>query len=270
MTKFEELQAAHERLMEQSKAPADVTDFVTEVQREIQNMCVAAEDIPAPRERDQLRAILRFWASYVYDHTGTYPDTTLHPAITPGAKEPAESPGDTVFSYPQTISAEAAKSAGSVAPGAVTARSAAARAPTSLWWIVFAAGAALIVLLAVVYFATRPPSTTGSLPDRTEQVTTAQPSPFQPEIQWSVLTSGPSPFDANVWVAKLQLSATGGNDSYIFWVNGTRLPDASDNQFTVEGKGCEPQKPVVGVTSGGQATTLELVIHSPLPECPQP
>jgi hypothetical protein len=270
MTQFEELQAAHERLMEQSKAPEDVTGFVAEVQREIHNMCVAAEDIPAPRERDQLRAILRFWASYVYDRTGTYPDTTLHPAITTSAKEPSGLTGDTVYAYPATTSEEAAKSASSIAPDAVTGKPVSARAPTSLWWIVFAVGAALIVLLAVVYLATRPPSTAVNPPSGSEQVTTAQPSPFQPEIQWSVLTSGPSPFDANVWVYKLQLSATGGDGNYIFWVNGTRLPDISSNQFTVEGKDCVPEKPIVGVTSGGQATSLELVIPSPLPGCPQP
>jgi hypothetical protein len=73
MTKFEELQAAHERLLEQSKAPADTDAFVEEVQQAIQQMLVDAEQIPAPRERDQLRAILRFWASYVYDQQALIP-----------------------------------------------------------------------------------------------------------------------------------------------------------------------------------------------------
>jgi len=241
MTKFEELQAMHEHLMEQSKSPEDAAVFVDEVQHEIHNMCVAAEDISAPRERDQLRAILRFWASYVYDRTGTYPDTTLHPAKTaPRSEEPTE---------PEH-----------------------ARPP--LLWIALAAGAVFIVLLIAMVLKPElinPPSVP-PLPtaEATAQVTTARPSPFQPQIQWSVLTSGPSPFDANVWVVKLQISATGGNDSYIFWVNGTSLPDASNNQFTVAGKGCNPEKPIVGVTSGGQATSLELVIQSPLTNCQQP
>jgi hypothetical protein len=87
------------------------------------------------------------------------------------------------------------------------------------------------------------------------------------ELLWQDLTGGPSPFDPNAWAVRIQLSATGGNGAYIFWVNGVRLPDISENQFTVEGKGCEPEKPVVGVTSGGQATSLELVIQSPLPKC---
>ena len=238
MTKFEELQAMHEHLMEHSKAPVNVDAFVTDVQHGIQQMCVAAEDVPAPRERDQLRAILRFWASYVYDHTGTYPDTTLHPAKTARP------------SLPEADHTHA-----------------------PLLRIALAAGAAFIVLLAVMYFAPKmigPASSGGKPPDATADVTTARPSPSQPQIQWSVLTSGPSPFNDTVWVVKLQLSATGGDGNYIFWVNGDRLPDASNNQFTVEGTGCEEKKPVVGVTSGGQATSLELRIQSPLPSCPQP
>ena len=59
---------------------------------QIQHMCVAAEDISAPRERDQLRAILRFWASYVYDMTGTYPDTTLRPRDADQARPPVSEP----------------------------------------------------------------------------------------------------------------------------------------------------------------------------------
>ncbi len=88
-----------------------------------------------------------------------------------------------------------------------------------------------------------------------------------PQITWNILTAGPSPFDPNVWVTRLQLTATGGNGTYIFWVNGVRLLDVSDNQYTVEGEGCNPEKPVVGVTSGGQATSLELIIQSPLDAC---
>lgn len=239
MTKFEELQAMHEQLMEQSKSPDNVPAFVEEVQQEIHNMCVAAEDISVPRERDQLRAILRFWASYVYDQTGTYPDTTLHPART---APPAESPERH-------------------------------RTHPSLLRIVFTSGVVFMALLIVVYVTsqlllTRPLFI--APPNATEEVTTANPSPLQPQINSSTLTSGPSPFDEKVWVVRLQLSATGGNGTYIFWVNGEHLPDASNNQFTVEGKSCDPEKPVVGVTSGGQATSLQLIIQSPLPGCQPP
>lgn len=246
MTTFEELQAAHERLLEQSTAPPDVAAFVKDVQREIQAMGMAAADISAPRERDQLRAIMRFWASYVYDHTGTYPDTTLQPALQPArSAQPASNPP----------------------------RSSRSRIP--LLGIALAAGAAFIVLLALL-------SSWGTMqmvgpaavstPNGSAQVEATAEPPSAPslEIQWNILTAGPSPFDPNAWAVKLQLGATGGNDSYIFWVDGIRLPDISENHFTVEGAGCEPQIRVVGVTSGGQATSLELTIHSPLSGCPQP
>jgi len=239
MTKFEELQTAHEHLMEQSNAPEDAVAFVAKVQHEIHNMCVAAEDIPAPRERDQLRAILRFWASYVYDHTGTYPETTLRPART-ASIPPEPPPPDSDQTRPP------------------------------LFRIALAAGVVLSVLLVVVALVPTvfgPAPTPAKPPNATAEVTTGRPSPAQPEIQWNVLTSGPSPFDDNVWAVKLQLSATGGNGNYIFWANGTRLPDITNNQFIVEGKDCTPEKPVVGVTSGGQATSLELTIMSPLTEC---
>ncbi|CAG0934467.1 hypothetical protein TFLX_03504 [Thermoflexales bacterium] len=236
MTPFEELQAAHERLMEQSKAPADVDAFVTEVQRGIHQMCVAAEQIPAPRERDQLRAILRFWAAYVYDHTGTYPDTTLHPAVTP-SKPALESVSQ-------------------------------ARPP----WLAIAALAGIILLLALIQVTAPRRSSAPQTPPFSMQVVATAESPTAPslEITWKIVTAGPSPFDAKVWAIKLQLGATGGSGDYIYWVNGARLPDSSDNQFTVEGKGCDAEKSVVGVTSGGQATSIELDVQSPLPECAQP
>jgi hypothetical protein len=234
MTKFEELHAAHERLMEQSKSPKDPAAFVEDVQHEIHNMCVAAEDIPAPRERDQLRAILRFWASYVYDQTGTYPDTTLHPA-----KATPAGPSDPNGVHP------------------------------SLFRIVIAAGAALIVLLIVVAIV-RPPTGqpfTGVTADASVNVISPRPATGQLTPQYNVLTSGPSPFDENVWVVKLQLDASGGDGNYIFWMNGVRLPDDSNNQYTVEGTDCNPEKPIMGVTSGGQATSLELVVQPPLSKC---
>ncbi|HSD84157.1 MAG TPA: hypothetical protein VLG46_09875 [Anaerolineae bacterium] len=234
MTKFEELQAVHGRLMEQSKAPADINAFVEEVQRAIQQMGVAATQIPAPRERDQLRAILRFWAAYVYDHTGTYPDTTLRPAVT------------------------------SINPVIESA----SRPP----WLAIAALLIVIVLLVLIqvlkptgHSAPQPPAYTTTIK------VTAEPSTSPSlRITWKVATAGPSPFDANAWAVKLQLGAAGGNGDYIFWADGARLPDISSTQFTVEGKGCAAEKPVVGVTSGGQATSIELDVQSPLPECQQP
>ena len=89
-------------------------------------------------------------------------------------------------------------------------------------------------------------------------------------LQWRVVTAGPSPFNSNVWTARLELSATGGNGQYVFWLNNQRLPDTSPNQFTVESSACDIVGQVVGVTSGGQAAAQSLAVHSPLPNCLPP
>jgi hypothetical protein len=89
-------------------------------------------------------------------------------------------------------------------------------------------------------------------------------------LQWRVVTAGPSPFNSNVWTARLELSATGGNGQYIFWVNNQRLPDTSPDQFTFESSACDRVGQIVGVTSDGQAVSQALVVHSPLPACATP
>ncbi|HTP11574.1 MAG TPA: hypothetical protein VMP08_25145, partial [Anaerolineae bacterium] len=85
MTTFQDLQAEHEALLNRHEAPTDPEQFWADVQHFIEHVRIAAESISTPRERDQLRAILRFWASYVYDKTGAYPDTTLRPALNKNA-----------------------------------------------------------------------------------------------------------------------------------------------------------------------------------------
>ena len=85
-----------------------------------------------------------------------------------------------------------------------------------------------------------------------------------------MVTAGPSPFNSNTWVAQFELSATGGNNAYIFWVNGQRLPEISNNQFTVESQGCQPVSQFIGVTSDSQSVMQELVIHPPESQpCPK-
>ncbi len=79
MTRFEELQQTHQHLLDRMGEVTDKTEFVREVQDYVSQVCEEAADVPAPRDRDQLRANLRFWASYVYDATGTYPNTTMRP-----------------------------------------------------------------------------------------------------------------------------------------------------------------------------------------------
>ena len=94
MTTFQDLQAEHEALLKRHAASENTDQFWADVQHFIEQVRIAAEDIGAPRERDQLRAILRFWASYVYDRTGAYPDTSLRPATNvPTATLPQEPEG---------------------------------------------------------------------------------------------------------------------------------------------------------------------------------
>src|SRR5512136_748401 len=90
MTKFDELQQAHQRLLDRVDEVADKAAFVREAQDYVARVCDEAVDVPAPRDRDQLRANLRYWASFLYDTTGTYPNTTMRPAR-PVAEESPDS-----------------------------------------------------------------------------------------------------------------------------------------------------------------------------------
>ena len=261
MTTFQDLQAGHEALLNRRDAPADAAQFITDVQHYINRICVEAAHIPAPRERDQLRAILRFWASYVFDKTGTYPDTTLRPAVSQEASvSPTPSrldiPGDVIGRDNTNISPPGTK-----------------QSPLRRVLIIVGALAACVIGVALLIFITpraSAPPVVQVVPTKVilvPDVTTSTPAPT---IESEVITGGPSPFDPNVWAVRIHLSATGGNGSYIFWVNGQHLPEASLDQFTVEGEGCTAEKPLVGVTSGGQAVSQQLVISSPLPNCPAP
>ena len=109
MSDFERLQAEHEKLLRRQEDGEAAAEVALAASAYIEQALTASTAMVAPRERDQLRANLRFWASFVFDETGTYPDTTLRPATagmrsgqpTPQADAPAlrerkESPGPVV------------------------------------------------------------------------------------------------------------------------------------------------------------------------------
>lgn len=80
MSKFQELQTRHLELVaryEQDKSSkallADIQIFVEDAKR-------ASKEISDSRERNQLRANLRFWGAFIYEHTGTYPNLNLLPS----------------------------------------------------------------------------------------------------------------------------------------------------------------------------------------------
>lgn len=80
MNRFDELQAGHQRLLDQRDAGGDEQALVQAVQAYIEAVKAGAEQVTDTRERGQLKANLRFWGAYIYEKTRVYPDTTLRPA----------------------------------------------------------------------------------------------------------------------------------------------------------------------------------------------
>ena len=233
MTRFDELQQAHQGLLDRMDSATDKAAFAREeVQPYVARVCDEAVDVPNPRDRDQLRANLRFWASYLYDATGTYPATTMRPA-----RPLHESQGQTI-----------------PAPVPSGRR------------ILFVVAIVVLLLGGMILWRNANPQA-GPLPGHGAEAVVVQPNAAvsgQPlTLSWSVVTAGPSPYNATIWVARIELSATGGNDEYIFWVNGQRLPEASNRQFTFESQGCQPVSQFIGVTSNSQSARQELVIYPP-------
>jgi len=81
MTKYEDLQAQHQALLNQRQTDRDIPALVEAVKAYVKRVRDESEVVPSPRDRDQLRANLRFWSTFLYDHTGVYPDTTLRPPL---------------------------------------------------------------------------------------------------------------------------------------------------------------------------------------------
>jgi hypothetical protein len=78
--RFQELQKKHIDLLRRYETNKESADFLKDVQEYTQQVLTASREINDSRERNQLRANLRFWGAYIYDHTGTYPNLTLLPS----------------------------------------------------------------------------------------------------------------------------------------------------------------------------------------------
>jgi len=76
MSAFSELQANHEELVKAQ----DSGEILEQVQKYIDDIKHRSSQVSSIKERDQLRANLRYWASYVYGKTGEYPNTELLPS----------------------------------------------------------------------------------------------------------------------------------------------------------------------------------------------
>ncbi|MFZ6028095.1 MAG: hypothetical protein ACOYYS_10300 [Chloroflexota bacterium] len=83
MSMYQSLQERHQELLARREAGEDRQALGRAVREYIEQARSEAHTIPRPRERDQLRANLRFWGAFLYDETGVYPDTALPPASHP-------------------------------------------------------------------------------------------------------------------------------------------------------------------------------------------
>ena len=74
---FRQLQSRHEELL---KLLEDEAEVLPEVQAYIRAVRSESSRVTEAQDRDQLRANLRYWASFVHESTGVYPSTDLAPA----------------------------------------------------------------------------------------------------------------------------------------------------------------------------------------------
>lgn len=81
-TNFKSLQNWHEGLLQKQSVLSDKDKdaFVAEVRDYVQQAKRGGRFISSNRERDQLRANLRYWGNYLYSMDGTFPDMELAPA----------------------------------------------------------------------------------------------------------------------------------------------------------------------------------------------
>jgi hypothetical protein len=80
MSTFSDLQAAHEELIHKAQSSEDILEQAQQYLKDIQS---GSSRVSPARERDQLRANLRYWTGYVYEKTGEYPNVDLLPPPVP-------------------------------------------------------------------------------------------------------------------------------------------------------------------------------------------
>lgn len=70
----------HHQLLEQTEDRTD-GDQVGEVFHYLQQLATSGNEVIDPRDRSQIRALIRYWSSYIYDRTGELPNVQLTPVI---------------------------------------------------------------------------------------------------------------------------------------------------------------------------------------------
>jgi hypothetical protein len=103
MNSFQELQQKHIDLLRRYETNKESADFLKDVRQYIEQVLSASRQIGDSRERNQLRANLRFWGAYIYDNTGTYPNLTLLPSEAGSEPTPAPQPTPKVWTTGRII-----------------------------------------------------------------------------------------------------------------------------------------------------------------------
>ena len=94
MNHFSELQSQHEELLRQESAGGKILE---DVQAYIEEVRFKSNNVSSAQEREQLRANTRYWASYVYDQTGKFPNTELTPFSGEMEKEATAGPSSIIW-----------------------------------------------------------------------------------------------------------------------------------------------------------------------------
>ncbi|HSD84158.1 MAG TPA: hypothetical protein VLG46_09880 [Anaerolineae bacterium] len=284
MSRYDELQQTHQRLLDRMSDLADEDAFRREVQDYVARVCEEAIDVPRPRERDQLRANLRYWASYLYDTTGTYPQTTLRPARSPVPEGAATS-----FRF-TTIGLSVILMLFLILIGLIflnrqeqwviietqnqtiqATNEALAELQNQSKRVTLEAQNVLIQETneAVATWMAMPTETPVARPATTMTAASGADASIEKELQLQidhqVVTQGPSPFDPTIWVIQVRLIGRGGNEHYIYWLNSQPL---DDDIVIVQGARCEPHTVTIGVTSDDHAVKQDVTLRSPLRDCP--
>ncbi len=77
-TLYDEILQGHQALQRDEQAEP-TPDHIERVQAFIASVVAAGEAIAEPRQREQLRSILRYWSAWLYDRTKEYPQSQLRP-----------------------------------------------------------------------------------------------------------------------------------------------------------------------------------------------
>jgi LysM repeat protein len=78
MDRFQQLITEHQAMQNQFTDNADAIG-VERVTQYMKNACLAGEIIEDIGQREQIRAILRYWGAYIFERTGDYPLLQLYP-----------------------------------------------------------------------------------------------------------------------------------------------------------------------------------------------